>query len=108
MYTHSVSRSSLSALASAPERPRDELAGALFVLDGEGDQLDVGEPGDPQVRPPGHQSLGGDRIEVAAPETVDPRAGGSHRDPDSGVGRGRRGDGAGIDIGGSPQPGPHR
>jgi hypothetical protein len=33
------------------ERPGDELAGALLVLEGERDELDVGEPGDAQVGP---------------------------------------------------------
>ena len=41
------------------ERPGDELAGALLVLQGERDELDVGEPGDPQVRPaPGPTASG--------------------------------------------------
>src|SRR5262249_51449858 len=50
------------------ERSGDELAGALLILDGQRDQLDIGEPGDPQVGPAGHQPLGGDGVEVAAPE----------------------------------------
>src|SRR5690348_6339399 len=78
------------------KRPGDELAGALLVLEGEGDQLDVGEPRDPQVRPPGHQPLGGDRVEVAAPEPGGPGACGADRDPDRGVLRGRGGEGAGA------------
>ena len=62
------------------ERPRDELAAALLVGEGERDQLDIGEPGDPQVRSTGHQPLGGGGVEVAAPEAVDPRAGGRQLD----------------------------
>jgi len=57
------------------ERPGDELAGALFVGEGEADQLDVGEPGHPQVRPPGHQPA----------DTEGPRSTRSVADPVTGV-----------------------
>ena len=66
-YTHSVSPSAVG-VGQLAERPGDELAGALLVLGGERDELDVGEPGDAQVGPAGHQPLGRDRIEMAAPE----------------------------------------
>ena len=90
------------------ECPRDELAGALLVLEGERDELDISEPGHPQVRSTGHQPLGNDRVEVAASEAVDPGAGGADRDPDRRVLRGRCGDSAGVDVGRGGQPGPHR
>jgi hypothetical protein len=49
---------SVSELA---ERPRDELASALLVLQGEGYQLDIGEPGDLQVRAGGTSAAGWQR-----------------------------------------------
>jgi hypothetical protein len=49
-YTHSVSPSAVG-VGQLAERPGDELAGTLLVLEGERDELDVGEPGDAQVGP---------------------------------------------------------
>jgi len=72
VHAQRVAQSFAVGVGQLAERPRDELAGALLVGEGEGDQLDVGEPRDPAGRAAGTSAARWRPRRSGSPEPVDP------------------------------------